>query len=131
MDQTTGSVVLRVVVPNPAGTLLPGMFVRAVIEEGIRDRAILVPQQAVSRDPKGNPVALIVDKTEKVQQRELSTDRSIGDKWLISSGLAQGDRVIVEGMQKVRPGMAVKAVRSKSGGTLAATPKDLGQTTTD
>jgi len=131
VDQTTGSVVLRIVVPNPEGTLLPGMFVRAVVEEGIRDRAILVPQQAVSRDPKGNPVALIVDKTEKVQQRGLSTDRSLGDQWLVSSGLAPGDRVIVEGMQKVRPGMAVKAVPSKSGGVLAANPRDLAPTTTD
>ena len=131
VDQTTGSVVLRIVVPNPEGTLLPGMFVRAVVEEGVRDRAILVPQQAVSRDPKGNPVALIVDKTEKVQQRGLSTDRSLGDQWLVSSGLAPGDRVIVEGMQKVRPGMAVKAVASKSDGALVATPKDLTKTTAD
>jgi membrane fusion protein (multidrug efflux system) len=131
VDQTTGSVCLRIVVPNPEGMLLPGMFVRAVIEEGIRDGAILVPQQAVSRDPKGNPISLIVDKTGKVQQRELLTDRSLGDKWLISSGLVQGDRVIVEGMQKVRPGMAVKTVSSKSGAVLAANPKDLRQTTTD
>jgi membrane fusion protein (multidrug efflux system) len=131
VDQTTGSVCLRVVVPNPEGLLLPGMFVRAVIEEGICDRAILVPQQAVSRDPKGNPITLIVDKADKVQQRELLTDRSLGDKWLVSSGLAQGDRVIVEGMQKVRPGMAVKAIPSKSGGVLAATPRNLTQTTTD
>ena len=131
VDPTTGSVCLRIVVPNPEGMLLPGMFVRTVIEEGIRDLAILVPQQAVSRDPKGHPVALVVDKAEKVQQRELATDRSLGDKWLVSSGLAQGDRVIVEGMQKVRPGMSVKAVASKSGGTLAANPKGLTQTTTD
>ena len=130
VDQTTGSVVLRIVVPNPDGTLLPGMYVRATIEEGFRDNAILVPQQAISRDPKGNPVALIVDSKDTVQQRDLVTDRSMGDKWLVSSGIAKGDRVIIEGMQKVRPGMAVKVVQTKSGGTLAANPKDLSQTTT-
>jgi membrane fusion protein (multidrug efflux system) len=125
VDQTTGSVILRVVVPNPDGTLLPGMYVRAVIEEGVREKAILVPQQAVSRDPKGNPLTLIVDDKDQVQQRELATDRSMGDKWLVSSGLAQGDRVIVEGMQKVRPGMTVKAIRLNAGGSVAANPKDM------
>ena len=102
--------ILRVVFPNPNGVLLPGMFVRAVVKEGVNDQAILIPQQAVSRDPKGNPVALIVDADGKVEQRMLSLDRAIGDQWLVSSGLAPGDRVIVEGMQKVRPGAAVKEV---------------------
>ena len=74
------------------------------------EQAILIPQQAVSRDPKGNPFALIVDAEGKVQQRPLTLDRAIGDQWLVSSGLAAGDRVIVEGMQKVRPGASVKAV---------------------
>jgi membrane fusion protein (multidrug efflux system) len=110
VDPTTGSVILRIVVPNPEGVLLPGMFVRAMIDEGVNEKAILVPQQAVSRDPKGNPVALIVDVEGKVQQRGLSTDRAVGDKWLVSSGLSDGDRVIIEGMQKVRPGATVKAV---------------------
>lgn len=110
VDPTTGSVVLRVVVPNPEGVLLPGMFVRAIVKEGINERAILVPQQAVSRDPKGNPLALIVDAEGKIQQRRLTLDRSIGDKWLVSSGLESGDRVVVEGMQKVRPGASVKVV---------------------
>ena len=89
VDQTTGSVIVRIVVPNPDGTILPGMYVRAIIEEGVRENAILVPQQAVSRDPKGNPLTLIVDDKNKVQQRELSTDRSMGDKWLVSSGLVK------------------------------------------
>jgi membrane fusion protein, multidrug efflux system len=119
VEPTTGSVILRVVVPNPEGILLPGMFVRAVIDEGINERALLVPQQAVSRDPKGNPMALIVDAEGKVQARALTTDRAIGDKWLISSGLAPGDRVIVEGMQKARPGNPAKAVPFAAG---AATP---------
>ena len=110
VDPTTASVILRVVFPNPQGVLLPGMFVRAVVREGIKVQAILIPQQAVSRDPKGNPVALIVDAGGKVQQRMLVLDRAIGDEWLVATGLASGDRVIVEGMQKVRPGASVKAV---------------------
>lgn len=109
VDPTTGSITLRIVVPNPEGTLLPNMFVRAIIDEGIHQNAILVPQQAVSRDPKGNPVSLVVEDG-KVGQRGLTTDRAIGDKWLVSSGLKPGDQVIVEGIQKVRPGMPVKAV---------------------
>ena len=108
VDPTTGSFILRIVFPNPNGVLLPGMFVRAVVKEGVHDQALLIPQQAVSRDPKGNPVTLIVGADAKVQQRALTLDRAIGDQWLVSSGLASGDRVIVEGMQKVRPGAAVK-----------------------
>jgi membrane fusion protein (multidrug efflux system) len=110
VDPTTGSFILRAIFPNPKRILLPGMFVRAVLEEGVNDQALLVPQQGISRDPKGNPLALIVDAEGKVQQRMLTLDRPIGDKWLVSAGLAQGDRVIVEGVQKVRPGSAVKAV---------------------
>lgn len=110
VDPTTGSVIQRVVFPNPDGVLLPGMFVRAVVREGVKERAILIPQQAVSRDPKGNPVALIVDAGGKVQQRTLALDRAIGDRWLVTTGLASGDRVIVEGMQKARTGASVKSV---------------------
>ncbi|HEX8042696.1 efflux RND transporter periplasmic adaptor subunit [Candidatus Deferrimicrobium sp.] len=110
VDPNTASVILRVVFPNPKGILLPGMFVRAVVREGIKEQAILIPQQAVSRDPKGNPLALVVDAGDKVSQRMLTLDRAIGDKWLVTAGLATGDRVIVEGMQKVRPGASVKAV---------------------
>jgi len=110
VDPTTASVILRVVFPNPEGILLPGMFVRAVVREGVKEKAILIPQQAVSRDPKGNPIALVVETGDKVSQRMLTLDRAIGDKWLVTTGLASGDRVIVEGMQKVRPGASVKAV---------------------
>lgn len=115
VDQTTGSVILRVVFPNPKGYLLPGMFVRAVVEEGVNRKAILVPQQAVSRDPKGNPVALIVDGQGKVEQKNVSLERTIGNDWLVSAGLSPGDRVIVEGMLKARPGASVKAVPFESG----------------
>jgi membrane fusion protein (multidrug efflux system) len=130
VDPSTGSVILRIVVPNPDGTLLPGMFVQAIIDEGVNQQAILVPQQAVSRDPKGNPLTLIVDAEGKAQQRGLTTDRALGDKWLVSSGLAAGDRVIVEGMQKVRPGMTVKVVPLEQSGTAAAKPEGTAQTTT-
>ncbi|MBS1244783.1 MAG: secretion protein HlyD family protein [Deltaproteobacteria bacterium] len=110
VDPTTGSVILRIVFPNPQGVLLPGMFERAVVKEGVNPRAILIPQQSVSRDPKGNPSVLIVDAGGKVQPRMLEIDRAIGDKWLVLSGLASGDRVVVEGSQKVRPGASVKVV---------------------
>lgn len=115
VDPTTGSVMLRVVVPNPKGLLLPGMFVRTVVQEGVNAQAILIPQQAVTRDPKGNPFILIVDAEAKVQQRMLALDRAIGDKWLASSGLAPGDRVIVEGVQKAKPGASVKVIPFESG----------------
>ncbi|MCD6288596.1 MAG: efflux RND transporter periplasmic adaptor subunit [Candidatus Hydrogenedentes bacterium] len=110
VDPTTGSVILRMVFPNPNGVLLPGMFVRTLVKEGVKEQAILVPQQGVSRNPKGEPVALVVDAEDKVQQRMLTLDRTIGNKWLVSSGLNPGDRVIVEGVQKVRPGASVRVV---------------------
>lgn len=110
VDPTTGSVILRMVFPNPNGVLLPGMFVRAVVKEGVNEQAILVPQQAVSRDPKGNPVTLIVGADGKVAQRVLTVERTVGDQWLVTSGLEAGDKVVVEGMQKVRPGAPVKEV---------------------
>lgn len=110
VDQTTGSITLRTVFPNPKHTLLPGMYVRAIIEEGVNDQAILVPQQGVTRNGKGDPTALVVDGSDKVELRVLRVERSIGDKWLVSDGLKTGDRVILEGLQKVRPGIQVKAV---------------------
>jgi membrane fusion protein (multidrug efflux system) len=113
VDPTTGSVILRMVFPNPDGVLLPGMFVRALIKEGINEKALLVPQQCVSRDPKGNAVAFVVTKEEIVEQRILLLDREIGNQWLVISGLAPGDRVIMEGFQKVRPGDKVNAVAAE------------------
>jgi membrane fusion protein (multidrug efflux system) len=110
VDPTTGSVTLRLVFPNPKQVLLPGMFVRAVIDEGVSEQAICVTQQGIARDPKGRPVAWIVNAAGTVEQRALELDRAIGDKWLVTSGLAAGDRVIVEGLQKVRPGDKVRAV---------------------
>lgn len=131
VDPTTGSVLLRVVFPNPEGVLLPGMFVQAVIKEGVNEQAILVPQQGVSRDRKGNPSALIVDAEGKAQQRMLTIDRAIGDKWHVSEGLVPGDQVIVEGMQRVRPGAAVKVVPFKESGTNSAAPENTAQPTAE
>jgi membrane fusion protein (multidrug efflux system) len=116
VDPTTGSVILRIVFPNPKGYLLPGMFVRAVLEEGVNPKALLIPQQAVSRNPKGDPFTLIVDAESKVQQRMIMLDRAIGDAWLVSSGIVAGESVIVEGVQKARPGAIVKAVPFEAGG---------------
>ncbi len=110
VEPTTGSVILRAVFPNPEGILLPGLFVRAVLTEGVNEQAILVPQQGVARTPKGDPIALIVDTDNKVQLRPLILDRAIANRWLVSSGLQSGDRVIVEGSQRVRPGAPAKAV---------------------
>jgi len=110
VDPATGSFTLRIVVPNPKHLLLPGMFVRAVVQEGIDAQAILVPQQGVSRNPKGEPVALVVDEAGTVQQRVLSLNRAIADQWLVASGLSAGERLIVEGAMNVRPGAAVKVI---------------------
>ena len=113
VNQSTGTVILRAVFPNPGNVLLPGMFVRGVAKEGVDERAILIPQQAVTRDPKGNPLTLIVDGQGKVQQRQITIDRAMGDQWLVTDGLAAGEKVIIEGIQKVRPGAAVKAISSE------------------
>jgi membrane fusion protein (multidrug efflux system) len=110
VDPSTGSIALRALFPNPRGELLPGMFVRARIDEGVSPDAILVPQQGVTRDTKGQPIAHVVSAEERVERRPLEIARTVGDAWLVTSGLAAGDRVIVEGLQKVQPGVAVKAV---------------------
>jgi membrane fusion protein (multidrug efflux system) len=109
VDPTTGSVILRVVFPNPEALLLPGMFVQAVLKEGVNEQALLVPQPGVSRDTKGNPFALIVDDDSKVALRPLTLDRALADKWLVLTGLDPGDQVIVEGLKMLRPGMTVQA----------------------
>jgi membrane fusion protein (multidrug efflux system) len=112
VDPSTGSVVLRAVFPNPRRELLPGMFVRAQLSQGTRSAALLVPQRGVSHNPKGEATVLIVDKDEKVAERVVTADRSINGEWLITAGLNAGDRVIVDGLQKAKPGSPVKAVPS-------------------
>jgi len=110
VDQSTGSVTLRAVFPNPKHSLLPGMFVRAILEEGVNENSILVPQRGVTRNPKGDALVMVVGTEEKVEPRTIKVVRTVGDNWLVSEGLKTGDRVILEGLQKARPGTPVKAV---------------------
>jgi membrane fusion protein (multidrug efflux system) len=107
VDEGTGSVTLRALVPNPERLLLPGMFVREEIQEGVRQDAVLAPQQGVSHDQKGEPNALVVGPDNTVELRSVKTDRAVGDQWLVTSGLKAGDRVIVEGIQSAKPGAKV------------------------
>jgi membrane fusion protein, multidrug efflux system len=125
VDQTTGSVTLRALFPNPDKLLLPGMFVREQIEEGTRTDAVLVPQVAVTHNQKGEPTTLVVNADNKVELRPLVTERAIGDKWLITDGVKAGDRVIVEGVQFAKPGSTVKPEEVQSAapdGAPAAAP---------
>ena len=108
VDESTGMVSLRALFPNPEHILLPGMYVRAVIAEGVDENALLVPQRALRRDPKGQASVLLVDGGGKVDVRLVDVGRTVGDSWQVLSGLKPGDRVIVEGGQNVRPGMSVK-----------------------
>ncbi|WP_449246917.1 efflux RND transporter periplasmic adaptor subunit [Desulfarculus baarsii] len=110
VDQTTGAVTLRAVFPNPEQELLPGMYVRAILETGVNDRAILVPQRAVARNNKGEATVLVLDEQNRVQTRTLGLGRAVGADWLVNSGLRAGERVIMEGSQKVAPGAIAKAV---------------------
>ena len=110
VDQSTGSITLRALFPNPQQLLLPGMFVRAVVQEGVNEQAILAPQRGVTRTPQGAAVAMVVGAEEKVEPRPITVVRTVGDSWLVAEGLKPGDRVIVEGIQRARPGTPVKAV---------------------
>jgi membrane fusion protein, multidrug efflux system len=110
VDPSTGSVTLRVEFPNPSHLLLPGMFVRARIQEGVQQQALLVPEPGVTHDQRGEPVALIVGNDNKVEQRTLKTERVVGEEWLVVGGINPGDRVIVWGVQKVHPGDEVKSL---------------------
>ncbi|WP_196209405.1 efflux RND transporter periplasmic adaptor subunit [Citrobacter sp. Res13-Sevr-PEB04-36] len=109
VDESTGSITLRAVFPNPQHTLLPGMFVRARVDEGVQPNAILVPQQGVTRTPRGDATVMVVNDKSQVEARPVVAVQAIGDKWLISEGLQSGDKVIVSGLQKARPGVQVKA----------------------
>lgn len=109
VDESTGSITIRAIFPNPDESLLPGMFVRARLEEGVKNNALLVPQQGITRNPRGEATAMVVGEGDKVELRTLKTSQAIGDKWLIASGLKPGDRVIITGLQKIKPGVQVKA----------------------
>ena len=112
-SESSGSVTitLRAVFPNPNADLLPGMYVRAVLQEGVKEQALMVPQQAVSRDGSGKPMAYVVDAQHKLQRRVLETERAIGDQWLVRSGLQAGDKLVVDGQQRAAPGVEVKTVQ--------------------
>jgi len=110
VDEATGSVTLRAQFPNPDGVLLPGMYVRAVLSLATGSNAILAPQQGITRDARGNPVAMIVDNNKRVEQRSLVADQTVGDQWLITSGLAEGDQLIVEGLNRIHAGDTVRPV---------------------
>lgn len=125
VDPTTGSFLLRVAVPNPDNLLLPGTYVRAQLGSGVRQNGLLVPQQGIARDPKGNASAMVVNGQGKVEARAVQASRTIGDRWLVDGGLVAGDRVIVEGLQKIGPGMPVKATEAapaSSAASAASTP---------
>jgi membrane fusion protein (multidrug efflux system) len=110
VDQSTGSVTMRAIFPNPEHLLLPGMFVQAILEEGLYKQAILVPQRGVTRNPQGDAMVMVVGPGDKVEPRIIKVMRTVGDNWLVSKGLKAGDRVILDGIQKARPGTQVKAV---------------------
>ncbi len=109
VDETTGSITLRAVFPNPQNDLLPGMFVRARLDEGVNNNALLVPQQGITRNPRGDATAMVVGADNKVELRTVTTQQAIGDKWVVTGGLKPGDKVIVTGLQKVKPGVQVTA----------------------
>ena len=110
VDQSTGAITLRAVFPNPKADLLPGMYVRAVLQEGVKEQGLLVPQQAVSRDSTGKPTAYVVGADHKLQRRLLETERAVGDQWLVRSGLLAGEQIVVDGQQRAAPGAEVKTV---------------------
>jgi membrane fusion protein (multidrug efflux system) len=129
VDPTTGNILLRAIVANPKQVLIPGMYVRAIVGEGVVPQGLLAPQRGVTRDAKGVATALVVGRDGKVEVHELKVSRTIGDQWLVESGLSAGDRVIVAGLQKVQPGMTVTAVEAtpeaaagNAGSTGAAEP---------
>ena len=124
VDEATGTVTLRAKFPNPDDTLLPGMYVRAVLDQAIVQSAMLVPQQGITHDAKGDATAMVVGKDGKAEPRTLVVDRVVGDKWLVVSGLAAGDKVIVEGLNKIGPGMPVKPSEVKL--PSAAAPPAVG-----
>ena len=126
MGESTGSVTLRALVPNPDGTLLPGMFVRARLPQAERDNAILVPQKAISREPNGQATALVITDDSTVEKRNVTTEKAVGNQWLVSDGLQGGDRLIVDGLQKVRPGAPVTPVDVNDGATSTNTDNAQG-----
>jgi membrane fusion protein (multidrug efflux system) len=123
VDQTTGSVILRAIFPNPQKLLLPGMFVTARLQEGVSEAGLLIPQQGVTHDAKGEPTVLVVNADNKVELRVIKTERAVGDKWLVSDGVQAGDRVIVDGVQKAQPGATVVPIETTPDATASTEAK--------
>lgn len=126
VDPTTGTTTLRARFPNPQGLLLPGMFVRASFAQAINDNAFLVPQQGVSRDPQGNATVILVGPGNKAVQRKVTADRTQGQYWVVTQGLKKGDRVIVQGLSKLRPGQGIKPVPAGTPQRVQAPPEGQG-----
>lgn len=120
VEPTTGSVTLRAVFPNPDRVLLPGMFVHAQLVAGLKSEAILAPQQGITRNPKGDATAMVINAENKVEARQVRTERAVGNRWLIAEGLEAGDRLITEGLQFIQPGVEVEAVPASN---VAAQPQ--------
>ncbi|MBP6894560.1 MAG: efflux RND transporter periplasmic adaptor subunit [Pseudacidovorax sp.] len=108
VDTSTGAITLRALFPNPQGVLLPGMYVRAVLQQGVKSDALMVPQQAVVRDGGGRPMVYVVGEQHKLQRRMIETGREMGDQWVVRSGLQAGDVLVVDGLQRAAPGVEVK-----------------------
>jgi membrane fusion protein (multidrug efflux system) len=121
VDTTTGSVTVRITFANPKQILLPGMYVRAVVDEGIRPDALLLPQQAVSRDPKGLPFIWVIGANGKAERRMIEVDRAIGNQWLVSSGVSASEQVVMEGGDQLKAGMQVQAAPYKGNSTAPET----------
>lgn len=113
VDETTGSVTLRAVFPNPEGEILPGMYVTALLDEGSQQNVLMVPQQGVTHNAQGKATALILDQENVVQLREINAVKAVGNQWLVTTGLHPGDRVIVSGLQRIRPGMKARILAAK------------------
>lgn len=120
VDPSTGNFLLRAIVPNPHLLLLPGMYVRAILNEGLLTQALLAPQVGITRDAKGNGSAMVVNRGGKVEARSVRVSRTLGDQWLVEEGLSAGDRLIVEGLQKVQPDMSVQAVEQSAAASATA-----------
>ncbi|QMD56669.1 efflux RND transporter periplasmic adaptor subunit [Citrobacter freundii] len=113
VDETTGSVTLRAVFPNPEGEILPGMYVTALLDEGSQQNVLMVPQQGITHNEQGKATALILDQENVVQLREINAVKAVGNQWLVTAGLRPGDRVIVSGLQRIRPGIKARVLSSK------------------
>jgi membrane fusion protein (multidrug efflux system) len=122
VDPNTGSVVLRARFPNPDALLLPGMYVRARLSQATIRDAILVPQQGVTRDPRGQATVMLIGPDDRAVRREIEAERTVGDKWLVTRGVQAGDRVVVEGLMRIRPGAPVKPV--PAGSAVSSTPRE-------